>query len=150
MTRIWVYRPQKVFQLLLGSSLIPSLNRRTAAIGTNQEVTICIDLIIIIIIIIITDDWTYFTSIINNLTVSSWLKLTIVHCQLPVCQPLLIFFLKNWTAKLVATPKKYNSAWKVHKWMRFVYDAWTGYWLYQLLTSQYVVLLLCQVCLVLM
>ena len=92
MTRIRVYRPQKVFQLLLGSSLIPSLNRRTAAIGTNQEVTICIDLIIIIII---TDDWTYFTSIINKLTVSSWLKLTIVHCQLPVCQPLLIVFLKK-------------------------------------------------------
>lgn len=105
MTRIRVYRPQKVFQLLLGSSLIPSLNRRTAAIGTNQEVTICIDLIIIIIIII-TDDWTYFTSIINKLTVSSWLKLNIVHCQLPVCQPLLIFFYKNWTAKLVATLKK--------------------------------------------
>ena len=105
MTRIWVYRPQKVFQLLLGSSLIPSLNRRTAAIGTNQEVTICIDLIIIIIIII-TDNWTYFTSIINKLTVSSWLKLNIVHRQLPVCQPLLIFFYKNWTAKLVATLKK--------------------------------------------
>ena len=95
MTRIRVYRPQKVFQLLLGSSLIPSLNRRTAAIGTNQEVTICIDLIIIIIIIIITDDWTYFTSIINKLTVSSWLKLTIVHCQVPVCQPLLIVFFKK-------------------------------------------------------
>ena len=94
MTRIRVYRPQKVFQLLLGSSLIPSLNRRTAAIGTNQEVTICIDLIIIIIIII-TDNWTYFTSIINKLTVSYWLKLTIVHCQLPVCQPLLIVFLKK-------------------------------------------------------
>ena len=94
MTRIRVYRPQKVFQLLLGSSLIPSLNRRTAAIGTNQEVTICIDLIIIIIIII-TDDCTYFTPIINKLTVSSWLKLTIVHCQVPVCQPLLIVFLKK-------------------------------------------------------
>lgn len=56
MTSIWLYQPQKVFFLLLGSSLFPSLNRRTATIGTNQEVTICIDLIIIIIIIT-TDNW---------------------------------------------------------------------------------------------